>query len=71
MKPKPLLPPPPEVSEYVEDTHIGSFGGEILEDYTVCKHGKGDCEKCGTTNKRDVVHTTRGGVEVVGALRRK
>lgn len=26
---------------------------------TRCKHGFGDCEKCGTTNLRDAIHTSR------------
>jgi len=26
---------------------------------TRCKHGIGACEKCGTTDRRDVVHTAR------------
>lgn len=30
-----------------------------LPPLTRCKHGKGPCERCGTTNERDVVHTRR------------
>lgn len=32
---------------------------EVVEPVTRCKHGKGDCEKCGTSDARDVVHTVR------------
>lgn len=37
---------------------------------TSCKHHKGDCEECGTTNLRDALHSTQGGRGVVGRLRR-
>jgi hypothetical protein len=37
---------------------------------TVCKHGLGSCEECGTTNRRDAVHTTKGGKGTVGRIRR-
>ena len=37
---------------------------------TVCKHGEGSCEECGTTNRRDMPHTTVGGRGVVGRLRK-
>jgi len=35
---------------------------------TVCKHGEGSCEECGTTNRRDMPHTTVGGRGAVGRL---
>lgn len=38
---------------------------------TTCKHGDGDCESCGTTERRDVVHVTERGVGKVGRLTRK
>lgn len=38
-------------------------------DPTVCKHGKGSCEECGTSNRRDTVHTTESGLGAVGKLR--
>lgn len=38
-------------------------------DTTECKHGKGPCETCGTTNVRDRLHTVdargRGAVEKI------
>lgn len=42
---------------------------EPQQPVTSCKHGPGDCEACGTTDRRDVKHTTRGGKGVVAALR--
>jgi hypothetical protein len=38
---------------------------------TLCKHGKGSCEACGTSNRRDTVHTTKGGLGAVGKLRKR
>ena len=35
---------------------------------TVCKHGVGECETCGTTATRDAIHTTVGGRGVVARL---
>jgi hypothetical protein len=45
-------------------------GFEEVPPTTRCKHGAGSCEKCGTTNERERVHTTRGGKGVVGRLTR-
>jgi hypothetical protein len=36
---------------------------------TACRHGKGDCARCGTTDRRDVKHSTIGGRGAVGRLR--
>jgi len=36
---------------------------------TACKHGRDECETCGTTNRRDVLHKTIGGKGVVGRLK--
>ena len=33
-----------------------------------CKHGKGDCEECGATDRRDATHPTVDGAGVVGQL---
>lgn len=38
---------------------------------TSCKHGPGDCEECGTTDRRDVAHTTIDGRGAVARLRRR
>jgi len=35
---------------------------------TACKHGQHGCEVCGTTDRRDRVHVTRGGRGAVGRL---
>lgn len=40
----------------------------IPQDDTKCKHGTQSCEKCGTSEWRDVKHTTVGGKGVVGNL---
>ena len=36
------------------------------ESNTKCKHGVQDCATCGTSSKRDALHTTRGGRGVLG-----
>jgi len=38
-----------------------SFEFEVVPDTTKCKHREGACEKCGTTDRRDVKHTTQKG----------
>lgn len=38
---------------------------------TSCKHGKENCEKCGTTHSRDVIHTTKNGIGRIGHIFRK
>jgi hypothetical protein len=43
----------------------------VIPNTTTCKHKDGDCELCGTSNKRDVLHDTQGGVGKVGALIKK
>ncbi len=42
---------------------------EIVKPSTACKHGTHDCEKCGTSSKRDRVHKTVNGKGVVGKLK--
>lgn len=37
---------------------------------TACKHGRLSCKVCGTSDRRDVVHTTWGGAGKVARLRR-
>lgn len=60
--------PPPPFKEAYDTCHYWPPTPEPMR--AKCKHGDGDCEDCGTTDRRDVNHTTRGGVGVVGALRR-
>lgn len=38
---------------------------------TACKHGLGECEACGTTVRRDLIHSTRCGTGKVGSLFKK
>lgn len=37
----------------------------IEEIKTRCKHGRGECERCGTSDSRDVIHKTVNGRGVV------
>ena len=83
MPTKPWPNPPPLVdcfsgagypNEQVRDGPRGQdiYGwGTVVEPTAVCKHGTGSCEECGTTNRRDVVHTTQGGRGAVGRLRNR
>lgn len=61
------LAPPPGV------TLVGDgWEGIVVVPFTTrCKHGETDCEACGTSNLRDVKHSTRGGRGRVAQLRRK
>jgi hypothetical protein len=53
------------------ETGVDIYGwGSPIPDETVCKHGEGSCGVCGTTNRRDTVHSTKGGRGVVGRIRR-
>lgn len=38
---------------------------------TLCKHGSDSCGVCGTSDRRDFVHTTEGGRGSVSRLRDK
>lgn len=38
---------------------------------TACKHGLGECETCGTTVRRDSIHSTKDGTGKVGRLFKK
>ncbi len=48
-----------------------SFEFEVVPDTTKCKHREGACEKCGTTDRRDVKHTTKDGRGRVAQIREK
>ncbi len=50
---------------------LGPLAATELPPRTSCKHGAGDCEECGTTDRRDVGHTTIGGQGAVARLRRR
>jgi hypothetical protein len=42
----------------------------VIPDTTRCKHGTSDCKKCGTSNRRDVTHSTEGGRGKIARLRK-
>lgn len=50
--------------------HITQYDRTSIPDNTLCKHGVGECETCGTTNTRDAIHTTVGGRGVVARIKR-
>lgn len=65
------MPRPDRWAEHVVvKLDFDGVGFEEVPPTTRCKHGAGSCEKCGTTNERERVHTTRGGKGVVGRLTR-
>jgi hypothetical protein len=41
------------------------------ETHTKCRHGSTDCVRCGTSNRRDVIHSTVGGEGKVAKLRKR
>jgi hypothetical protein len=51
-------------------------GALVVDSFTVqppvtrCKHGRGACEECGTSDRRDALHRTKGGRGAVARLRR-
>lgn len=44
---------------------------EVVPTNPACKHGRHDCDRCGTHDERDHVHTTVGGRGSVGWLMRR
>lgn len=64
-------PPLPAFLEHDTDTGSGfdDLLPPVLKIARACKHGVLDCQACGTTERRDVLHTTQGGRGVVGRLR--
>lgn len=57
----------------IVDGFAGSQWGwelEPKEPTTACKHGHDECELCGTTNRRDALHTTVGGRGLFSRLTR-
>ena len=65
-KPWPPVPIAPEAFDANYPCCDWSF--TIVKNCTCCKHGDGPCESCGTTNKRDYKHKTRGGKGVVARI---
>lgn len=43
---------------------------EVVEPTVKCKHCSGGCELCGTTDRRDVMHTTVRGRGKVARIKR-
>lgn len=70
-------PKAPDVPDGEATPSPGAYGGARVDSWapvppkTRCKHGAGDCEGCGTTDRRDVEHTTIGGRGAVARLRRR
>lgn len=44
---------------------------DVLPPETACKHGKLDCDRCGSSRRRDALHGTTQGRGHVGQLRKK
>lgn len=42
----------------------------VVPPSTACKHGRYECDACGTSDRRDAVHTTQGGAGKIARLRR-
>lgn len=62
-------PPLPAFLEHDTGSGFDDLLPPALKVARACKHGVLDCETCGMTERRDVLHTTRGGCGVVGQLR--
>jgi len=62
-KPFPKLPQEPDYGI--------SFDVPSPKPSTACKHGLGECEQCGTSERKDMLHTTTRGVGKVGKLFRR
>lgn len=45
--------------EFRDDNTATSWGFVLVEARTQCKHGTGSCERCGTSDERDVIHRAR------------
>lgn len=72
MKPKPF----PKVqldSTRVYDHTVCIDYGWFMEQYNdaACKHGRGECETCGTSGRRDVLHQTIGGRGKIARLMKR
>lgn len=50
---------------------VDGWHGTIEPPRTTCKHRDGRCERCGTSDRRDALHTTRNGRGVVADKLRK
>jgi hypothetical protein len=53
-------------------TDITCFGPEReIIPKTKCRHKKGTCDKCGTSDDKDVIHSTKGGNGKIAKLTKK
>ena len=43
---------------------------DVVKPTTVCKHGEADCDKCGTSSRRDRKHKTMNGKGIVGRIKK-
>ena len=66
-KPFPLPPTPEFLREHGAALDL-DLGLVEVPTATSCKHGRGGCEECGTTDRRDARHATKGGRGVVARL---
>lgn len=53
----------------VMDGTIDYWHFEVIVPTTCCKHGQDECERCGTTNRRDAKHRTIGGRGLVARIK--
>ena len=67
-KPWPVVPGPPklpwDVDGYYVDVELRA------PEATACKHGRDQCERCGTSDRRDGRHATVGGKGLVARIPR-
>ena len=69
---KPWPKPSPKKYEAFDEGYPGAGWNDwhftVIKPSTCCKHGQGECELCGTTDRRDYKHRTRGGKGVVARI---
>lgn len=62
----------PTVGMVCQEPHtgVGWWSDVVVAPVTKCKHGYYDCETCGTSDRVDALHTTKGGKGAVGRIKR-
>lgn len=68
---KPFPKPPVLTDLYDQGAVVGEYMMAPPPSKTACKHGVGECELCGTTDKRDVKHTTVSGRGKIARMKGK
>jgi len=48
---------------------LSAGGSGAVSPTTTCRHGRSECNRCGTSTRRDALHTTAGGRGLVARLR--